>query len=147
RFEIVGSDTELGRRKGDRVEEAAARHVDAIGRFWIGVEVVFGPPVCRRHRRDGIDAIANIRPEPAEAAGARKQTPHAENRQRLVGGQTKVLIAIVYWQTAVRRAGAVKPLLRAFTRPARRAGPAAKRDSPTPPPSAATPAPIPAGRR
>ena len=43
--------------EGDGIEEAAARGVDAIGGFGVGVEIVGGVPVGGRHLADGVEAV------------------------------------------------------------------------------------------
>ena len=81
RLEITRRDAEQGRLERDGVEEAAARRVDTIGCLGVGVEVVGGVPVGRRHVADGVVAVDDARPEGAEVRRAGEQASGADDGQ------------------------------------------------------------------
>ena len=81
RFEITRDDAEFERVEVDGREEAAAPGIGAVGRFRVGVEIVGGVPVRRRHVADAIDAVLDVGPVRTRPVGLGEQAADADDGQ------------------------------------------------------------------
>jgi hypothetical protein len=72
--------------------------IDPVGRLGIGVEIVLGTPVARRHLGDGVDAVLDVGPEGLGIVGFRKEAAETDDRQRDGPGAVAAVFFVVFFQ-------------------------------------------------
>ncbi len=82
RVEVGRRDAELQGGEVDRVEEASATGVGAVGGLGVGVEVVLGAPVRRRDVGDRVAAVADVGPVARQVPRLGEQAAHPDDRHR-----------------------------------------------------------------